>query len=161
MTTVRLGTEADRDAAVAVWRASDEARRGGPAQPVVEDTVRSRIGLDRTWLTVAEDGGEMVGVAFAMPARADDGAGDEIPGLCHVAMVFVLPGHWGKGVGGLLLDATLDEARRRAYRRVQLWTHEDNQRSQRLYRGRGFQHEGRTKDPDDGGVQIGLWSRDL
>jgi GNAT superfamily N-acetyltransferase len=161
VSTVRLGTEADRGAAVAVWRASDEARRGSPVQPAVEDTVRSRIGQERTWLTVTEDGGEMVGVAFAMPARADDGAGDELPGLCHVAMVFVLPGHWGKGVGGLLLDATLDEARRRDYRRVQLWTHEDNQRSQRLYSRRGFQHEGRTKDPDDGGGPIGLWSRDL
>ncbi len=162
MTTVRPGTEADFEVAVAVWRESDTARRGRPAAPEVEETVRSRLGLPGTWLTVAERDGQVVGVTFAQPARADDGAREEeIPGLCHLSMVFVLPEHWGHGVGGALLDDTVAEAARRGYRRIQLWTHEDNERSQRLYTRRGFAREGRTKIADADGGLIGIWSRAL
>ncbi|MGH8892079.1 MAG: GNAT family N-acetyltransferase [Actinomycetes bacterium] len=161
MTTLRLGTESDFEAAVAVWRESDMARRGGPPPPGIEETVRSRLGVAGTWLSVAEVGDRVVGVTFAQAARADDGAGEEVPGLCHLSMVFVLPDHWGHGVGRLLVDATLEQAVARGYRRIQLWTHEGNGRSQRLYRGRGFRREGRVKDADYGGGRIGLWVRDL
>ena len=161
MTTVRLGTEDDLEVAVAVWHESDTARRGSPAPPVVEEVVRSRFGQPGTWFSVAERDGEVVGVTFAQPARADDGAGEEIPGLCHLSMVFVLPAHWGHGVGGDLLDATLAQARSRGYARIQLWTHEDNQRSQRLYASRGFTRDGRTKVADHDGGPIGIWSRAL
>lgn len=161
MTTVRPGTEADFEVAVAVWQESDTARRGRPAAPEVEEIVRSRLGQPGTWLTVAERDGQLVGVTFAQPARADDGAGEEIPGLCHLSMVFVLPAHWGHGVGAALLDATLAEATRRGYLSIQLWTHEDNERSQRLYTRRGFAREGRTKIADADGGLIGIWSRAL
>ena len=161
MTVVRAGTAADHEAALGVWRVSDTARRGGvPAPPDHEDTVRSRFSVPQTWLTVADDDGEVVGITFGMPARADDGLGDVVVGLCHLSLVFVLPRRWGSGVGGALVDATLAEARSRGYGRIQLWTHETNERAQRLYTGRGFGRDGRTKD-DEQGERIGLWVREL
>jgi GNAT superfamily N-acetyltransferase len=158
---VRSGTEADHEPSVQVWKVADTARRGGSsAPPEHEERVRSRFAVPHTWLLVADDDGELVGITSGMPARADDGAGVVIDGLCHLSLVFVLPAWWGRGVGGQLVDAALVEAPSRAYRRIQLWTHESNERAQRLYAGRGFTREGRTKD-DDLGEQIGLWVRDV
>lgn len=84
-------------------------------------------------------------MALGVQARADDGAGPPVEGLCHVSMVFVAPDHWGEGLGGRLVDALLVEARLRGYERVQLWTQADNARGRRLYVGRGFRPSGREK----------------
>jgi RimJ/RimL family protein N-acetyltransferase len=59
-------------------------------------------------------------------------------------LLFVVPERWGEGIGGVILDAVLAEARRRNYSRIHLWTDEDNERSRRLYRSRGFSPTGRT-----------------
>ena len=126
-----------------------------------EDRVRARFDIAGTWLLVAHEDGDLVGITSGMPARADDGAGDVVPGLCHLSLVFVAPDRWGHGIGGRLVDAALDKARSLLYECIQLWTHEDNHRSQALYTGRGFRRQGRTKDDDDRGEPIGLWVRDL
>lgn len=161
MIAVRPGTVTDHDTAVEVWRASNTARRGGvPAPQEHEERLRSRLGLEGVWLLVAEQVDEIVGITSGMPARTDDGAGDLVPGLCHLSLVFVVPARWGTGVGGLLVSAALERARSEGYRRIQLWTHEDNVRAQRLYASRGFGRDGRAK-PDDLGDLIGLWVRDL
>jgi GNAT superfamily N-acetyltransferase len=60
----------------------------------------------------------------------------------------------GAGIGGRLLDRVLDEARRRGYVRVQLWTHAGNQRARRLYEQRGFERTGREKGDDRGELFI-------
>lgn len=161
MIAVRPGTAADHASAVAVWRASDTARRGGvPAPPEHEDKVRARFAIPQTWLVVADADGAVVGITSGMPAREQDGVGEVIAGLCHLSLVFVLPAWWGQGVGGRLVDAALAEARSRDYQRIQLWTHESNERAQRLYLSRGFGRGGRTMD-DDVGEPIGLWVRAL
>jgi len=54
----------------------------------------------------------------------------------------------------MMLDAALAEAKRRQYLRVHLWTHEENERSQRLYRSRGFARTGRTAGGEGVGVGI-------
>jgi len=45
---------------------------------------------------------------------------------------------WGEGIGGALLDGLLTEAARRGCSEVFLEVRVDNDRAQRLYRGRGF-----------------------
>ena len=71
-------------------------------------------------------------MALAMQGLADDGAGPPIPGLCFISMVFVLPDHWGRRIGGKLVEAVLTAARSRGYDRAQLWTHTNNLRAQQL-----------------------------
>ncbi|HEY2058817.1 MAG TPA: GNAT family N-acetyltransferase [Amycolatopsis sp.] len=93
-------------------------------------------------VVVAIESAEVVGMAQAEPGRADDGALD--PGLCHVSMVFVDPGHWGRGIGGQLLDAIAEAARGRGHQRLQLWTGAANERALRLYHRNGFRKTGRT-----------------
>lgn len=158
---VRAGGPADYGAAVAVWQAANTARRGGePGPSQHEFRVRGYADNPDAFLVVADDAGEVVGMSLGMQARADDGAGPPVPGLCHISMVFVAPDRWGEGIGGQLVDAVLASARDRGYDQAQLWTHADNGRGQRLYDGRGFRRSGREKD-DDVGERIVHYERAL
>jgi GNAT superfamily N-acetyltransferase len=94
-------------------------------------------------------------MASAEPLRGGDGSRPVIPGGCFLGYLFVVPERWGEGIGGLILDAVLAEAKRRRYSRIHLWTHEDNERSHRLYRSRGFSPTGRSA----GGQ--GEWAREI
>jgi len=156
---IRLGGAEDVEAAVSVYeRSSNEARRlrGDRPHPAEEiEHVRARLREPEAWFLLASDDDTVVGMAAAVPGRADDGAGPVIPGVLFLGLVFVLPGRWGEGIGGAVTDAALAEAGRRGYSRIHLWTHEDNERSHRLYRGRGFSPTGRIHDGE------GEWARDL
>jgi ribosomal protein S18 acetylase RimI-like enzyme len=74
------------------------------------------------------------------------GAGTVVPGGFFLSYLYVVPERWGERIGGALLDAVLAEAKRRHGSRIHLWTHEDNERSQRLYRSRGFSPTDRRSD---------------
>ena len=102
----------------------------------------------------------MVAVGVGMQGLADDGAGPPVPGLCHVAMVFVVPERWGRGIGGRIVDALIGAARDSGYDRAQLWTHDDNARARRLYERRDFRPSGRRK-VDDSGETIVHYERTL
>src|SRR5215211_7506081 len=73
-----------------------------------------------------------------IPFRASGGSGDVIAGSSFLSLIYVLPDRWGKRIGGMMLDAIIEEANRRGCRRIYLWTHErQNERAHRLYRSRG------------------------
>lgn len=141
------GGPADVEPAVAVWLAANTARREGISpRPEVKARARGHVGNPSAFLLIADDAGEVVGMALGEQALSDDGAGPPVPGLCHVSMVFVAPGRWGEGLGGRLVDALLKEARSRGYEQAQLWTQHDNARARRLYEGHGFRPSGREKE---------------
>jgi GNAT superfamily N-acetyltransferase len=158
--TVRLGTQADIAAAEDVWRLSVTERDGTPPSPDVAATVGQILRADDAQLFLAEEDGEVIGMACTLPGRQDgDPRGPLVPGLCHVQMVFVRPSRWGGGIGGQLLDAVLEHARSIGQMRALLWVVEDNERATQLYARRGFTHTGRVVE--EYGVGIGLWARDL
>ena len=144
---IRRGEAEDVEPAVAVWFAANTARRQG-LRPGAEQAARARdhVSNPEAFLLVADDAGDVVGMALGTQGLADDGSGPPVRGLCHVSMIFVAPDHWGRGIGGRLVDALLPEARSRGYDRAQLWTQSDNMRARRLYEGRGFVPSGREKD---------------
>src|SRR3954466_15120132 len=85
---------------------------------------------------VAEQDGRVLGYAYAglegfdyMALRGPAGA---------LYDIVVDPIHRGRGVGGLLLRATLDALRSRGAPRVVLETAEQNEPAQRLFEGAGF-----------------------
>jgi RimJ/RimL family protein N-acetyltransferase len=94
-------------------------------------------------------------MASARDLRDKDGEGPVLPGGCFLGFLYVVPERWGSGIGGAVLDAVLTEAKRRHYSRIHLLTHADNERSQRLYRSRGFSPTGRSTDGQ------GEWARGL
>ena len=149
---VRLATLADLDAAIAVWQASSATRHGGqPAPAEHEARVRRWARQPDTFLIVADGGGAVVAMGLAMQGRAVGGAGPPGRDFCFISMIYVVPDRWGAGLGGKVVDAVLEEARARGYRRAVLWTAADNIRAQRLYEGRGFQRSGQE--------QVGEWGK--
>ena len=120
-------------------------------------TVHEILHASETTLFVAEEAARLVAMACTLPGRDEEG--HHVPGLCHLQMIFVLPGHSGAGIGGRLLDFVLHEAQAAGQRAIQLWVREDNERARRLYESRGFAHTGRVVEED--GSLIGMWSRDL
>jgi GNAT superfamily N-acetyltransferase len=148
---VRLGEPDDWAAAVEIWRLADEARR---QRPLTADQIARTAALATNpdaFFVVAEDGDAMVAMSLAVPAREADGAGPgTIPGLVHIAMVFVHPDRWGQRIGEAVVDRILDEAWARDYSEAQLWTDADNTRAHALYERIGWRRSGHEKENDDG-----------
>jgi ribosomal protein S18 acetylase RimI-like enzyme len=144
---IRRGGATDVEPAIAVWAVANAARREGvPPRPEQAERARGHVDDPEAVLFVADDAGEVVGMALGEQALSDDGSGPPVDGLCYVSMVFVAPDRWGEGLGGRLVDALLEEVRRRGYERAQLWTQMGNARARRLYEGRGFRPSEREKD---------------
>jgi GNAT superfamily N-acetyltransferase len=154
---VRLGEAADVDAAVSVYERSNLARRQGswPSRASRVGQVRARLCDPGSWFLVASEESAVVGMASARALRGGDGTGPVVPGGCFLSLLFVVPERWGGGIGGAHLDAVLAESKRRRYSRIHLLTHEDNERSPRLYRSRGFSPTGRVLDDQ------GEWAREI
>jgi GNAT superfamily N-acetyltransferase len=160
---VRLGTGGDVDDAVSVYERSNLAGRQGswPSRSarVAQVTANLHDAAHRdtaSWFLIGRDGTEAVAMALIQPFRADGGSGNVIAGTWFLSLIYVLPERWGTGIGGMLLDAVIDEAKRRGCHRIFLWTHErQNERAHRLYRSRGFTPTGRTMH--DEGKPIGEW----
>ena len=85
---------------------------------------------------VAEDDGDVIGYAYAAAEGYDYMALRGPAGVLHD--LIVEPGHRGRGVGRLLLEAALEFLRSRGVPRVVLSTAERNEAAQRLFAGAGF-----------------------
>lgn len=95
-----------------------------------------------------DDPSSLIAMGLALPGRADDGAGQLIPGLTHLTGICVLPEAQHAGVGGQLLDYLLHQTTERGHDRATLWTHADNHRARRLFESRGFRLTDRTGTDD-------------
>ena len=153
----RLGDAADVEGAVSVYERSNLVRRKGiwPNRAARVEEVRTRLSDSTSWFLLADDGSALVGMACAEPLRGEGGAEPAIPGGCFLNFLYVVPERWGEGIGGVILDAVLAEAKRRDYSRIHLWTDVDNERSHRLYRSRGFSPTGQAAAGE------GEWAREI
>jgi ribosomal protein S18 acetylase RimI-like enzyme len=100
--------------------------------------VRTKLADPSALLVVGCDGGVVIAMALAEPARQDFGAGLILPDAGHVSMVFVAPERWRQGIGTQLMDYLHDQMRARVWDRASLWTRASNQPARRLYTGRGY-----------------------
>ena len=86
-------------------------------------------------------------------------AGGSVVGWCDIRREFfpsrahrgtlgmgLLPAWRGRGVGRRLLEATLAQARRSGFKRIELDVHADNPRAIALYEKAGFVREGIVRD---------------
>jgi ribosomal protein S18 acetylase RimI-like enzyme len=144
-----LGTPADVEAGIRLWRAAQEQRRGIPPAPAHEPRIRAYFDKPDAFWVVAEQNSRVAGMGLGMQALADNGVGPPVPGHLHIAAVFVDPACWGAGIGGRIVDALLAEATHHGYRSMQLWTQVGNDRALRLYESRGFRPTGQEMSIDD------------
>jgi ribosomal protein S18 acetylase RimI-like enzyme len=147
---VRTGVDADIEAAVAVYRAANDARRGSPTPEPHVERVRPNMRRPDALLVVAELEGRCVGVGLGMQSREDQGLGEPIPTVCYLSMIFVHPDWWGIGIGGRLTDAVIEQAAAAGYQRIHLWTHANNTRAQQLYERLAFRRTGKEQTNDLG-----------
>jgi GNAT superfamily N-acetyltransferase len=130
------------DAAVSVWREANIAR-GAPHGPERTARIRTKLSASDALPFVALRPG-IVGMALAEPGRLDDGAGEPDPSLLHISMVFVHPAEQGTGVGLPLVRHLFDVARSLGYRRVGVWTAQENAPARKLYERSGMTLTGRS-----------------
>ena len=135
---------------LATWRATyrglvPDAFLDGLAVTAELTAARAEMATDPSYaLNVAAVDGAVVGIAAAGPARDDDLDPDEVTEL---GALYVLPDHWGAGIGRALLEAVLALRPRPAQ---VLWVLEGNARSRAFYASCGFAPDGHRKLEDLG-----------
>lgn len=132
-------TGPDAEVLVALRRAWVEERAGGPvADPGFEDRMRAWLADEAShrlaW--VAELEGRPVGMINLLDYRRMPAPGGAAGGWGYIGQTFVVAAHRDAGIGHLLLDTAVTEARRRGHERLVL---SPSVRSVPFYRRAGFQ----------------------
>lgn len=132
-----------------------------------EDAIRERLARADTWCLVAEADGRAIGHVVVEPAEGPRPPGTVRPGprplggLAHLWHLFVLPEWWGRGIAAHLLSEALDEARRRGFARIRLFTPRDHARARAFYRREGFAQRGTSVLEIELGLPLVEYTRDL
>ena len=127
------------DALLEIYRAAQAARGRRPSAARLA-RVQEKLA---DGIVVVDD--ELRGFALGEPGRADDGAGDLLPGVLHLSMVFVHPDHQRQGLGAELVEALADEAWGQGFRSVSVWS-----TTPEFYEAIGFERTDRTQQVDAG-----------
>src|SRR5688500_156634 len=145
-TTIRPATHADLPAigrlgALLVRTHHDfDPQRFIPATPQTErgyaSFLEAQLEEPNVVLHVAERDGEVIGYTYAAVEGRDYVSLRGPAGMLHD--ILVDPAHCGRGVGSMLLDATLAALEARGAPRVVLSTAERNEAAQRLFARAGF-----------------------
>ena len=146
----RVGTEDDApDIARLLHDFNHEFGEPTPDTPVLTQRVRQLIGEGDTAVLLAGDGPDGVAVLRLRPAIYS--AGFE----SYLAELYVVPQRRGGGIGRALMEAALDEARRRGADTMDIGVDEPDAAARRLYESLGFSN--RTSD----GAVMYVYERDL
>ena len=148
--------------ALDIYSRATTARRGLPPPDFRLDEIAQSLALPESWLFIKSDGTRPVAIAHLKPSRKEHGQGPLVPGQVFLYLIFVVPERWGEGIGGQLLDFAMADAIARGYRRIHLWTQDDNERSHHLYESRSFARTGRVNHGrSDPHKTVSEWARDL
>jgi ribosomal protein S18 acetylase RimI-like enzyme len=139
---IRPATPDDAEAVARVhvetWRAA--YAHALPAEGLASLSVTERTEMHRrSPPVVAEVDGEIVGFVSVGPGSDPDTDGE-------LYAIYVLPDHWGSGVGRALMDAGEERLRELGHQHAILWVLEDNPRARRFYEAAGWTLDG-TRRP--------------
>jgi RimJ/RimL family protein N-acetyltransferase len=135
--TTRLGFESYRSWAPPDWRP--------PPHSLELRAIRERLRAQTTWCVLALDGdGEPAGHVGITHAVERDRPHVQIPGRAHLWMLFVRPPWWGTGLAVRLHALGLEEAARRGYETIRLYTPDGAARARAFYERNGWEQVGRA-----------------
>ncbi|KQQ03773.1 MULTISPECIES: GNAT family N-acetyltransferase [unclassified Rathayibacter] len=105
------------------------------------ERFREYLAEEARVLFVAED--ESGAVGYTMLIRGEPSDADAASAITHrptveVSKCYALPARHGSGVAGLLMSASLDDARESGARGVWLGVNQENERARRFYAKHGF-----------------------
>lgn len=111
------------------------------------------VGLRRprgdAFTLIAEMDGEFAGYCFvAAPSRQ----GELGPSQAELVALYVIPGRWGHGAGGALLEAAMDRVAALGYEGAFLWTFAENERAICFYEAHGWEPDGERKRHSEAGA---------
>lgn len=114
----------------------------------------------RAWILLAFDGDGAVGVASISTVTGVDA---RLPpaGAIYLWQMFVRRDRQGSGLAVAMLDRLLEEARRRGYGRIVLWTPAGAMRARRFYEREGFELTGEQDPGSSFGLPLVQYGRDL
>ncbi|HEX2084724.1 MAG TPA: GNAT family N-acetyltransferase [Solirubrobacteraceae bacterium] len=145
---IRRAESADLPALLAIDAEGFETYRDfappGWEPPTFDDIAERSLDERAAWL-LAEEDGKPVGHVMFIPAALSSVPVDD-PRLAHVMQVFVRRSHWGTGVAAELMRALVEEAARRGYEEMRLFTPEAQGRARRFYEREGWRLVARIED---------------
>jgi GNAT superfamily N-acetyltransferase len=109
------------------------ARIGKPPGPMLDDYA-ARVSEGAVW--VLEEGGVIAAIIVLLPG----------PNYLLLDNIAVSPTRQGVGLGRQLLAFAEDEALRRGYREIRLYTHQTMVENHRLYASIGYEETGRGSE---------------
>ncbi len=153
--TVRRARVTDREGIQRVARRSWHAAHDhivGPeaveeflAEHYGDERLRRLIGSSRgTWIVAEAGGDDIVGFAATVPWRDREDT-------WALASIYVLPDHWGEGIGRQLLDRVESVVRSAGGERLRLVVMADNDVGIGFYESTGFE---RVDDHYDGDLEV-------
>lgn len=152
--TIRVADDADAEQLAALDAAA------WPRQFQVTPPQRADELFFTTWRdprdVIVADRGGIVGY-IRLGRHMKIAANDHV---LHIASLVVATQARGQGIGGLLVDAAVQEARRRGVTKLGLRVLSNNLGALRLYRRCGFEEEGRLRSElrrDDGSYVDDVW----
>ncbi len=103
-------------------------------------------------IVVAESKGKIVGFSSFGQCRDDNAVASD----GEIWAIYLLPLHWGKGLGRALLLESRAQLLAKGMKRISLWVIAGNERALRFYRSAGFEPEEHSlKTFELAGAQIG------
>jgi ribosomal protein S18 acetylase RimI-like enzyme len=162
--TIRRGRVEDLPLTADLWNRANAAYGRTLAVEHQGDVARERIAKritdDDAYLMIAEVDGNLAGMLLGTALREKHGEGPIIAGWANIGWVAVDPAYWGRGIATELMEDLLQRLREKGFAHVQLWTHQDNVRAQRVYERLGFMATGQQMR-DSSGALILHYALDL
>jgi GNAT superfamily N-acetyltransferase len=152
--TTRLGFETYTSWAPPGWRP--------PPRGLEVRAIRERLRQASTWCAIALDPeGDPAGHVGITHASERERAHVRIPGRAHLWMLFVRPPWWGTGLATRLHQLGLEEAIRRGYETIRLYTPADHSRARAFYVREGWEVVGRPFEEPLLGLDLLEYRREL
>jgi RimJ/RimL family protein N-acetyltransferase len=131
--------------------------------PAAREAVWIREGLERpdVWGLIGFDAREVAGHVLIAQARDREEPRADIPGLCHLWQLFVRAPWWGAGLATELNRRAVEEAARRGYERMRLFTPAGNARARGFYAREGWATDGIERPEPMLGIALVEYRRTL
>lgn len=129
------------DAVALAYAGIFDAGTPAPAPSELVGRWATVLAMPKAWVGVAEVDGTVAGMIGVRPSPEPDAG----PRTGEIVGLHVDPAHWGRGLGGALLDRATAQARQQGFGSLRLWVLEANLRARRMYGARGWQPDGPTR----------------